>query len=142
MSGLCVDHVEICLRTLVVPWSRRRLGRLMALALISGSHGLRGGSNLRLASMIIRALHGAGYMLDLFPVKGWRSCVIAVPSSWLTASASGRGAASHLTIGRIVPGIVENGLEACADAKPGAGLHFGSTAGSQAGLGAMPLTGI
>ena len=25
MSGLCVDHVEICLRTLVVPWSRRRL---------------------------------------------------------------------------------------------------------------------
>ena len=74
----------------------------MVLALISGSHGLRDGSNLRLASMIIRALHGAGYMLDLFLVKGWRSCVIAVPSSWLTASASGRGAASHLTIGRTV----------------------------------------
>jgi hypothetical protein len=48
-------------------------------------------------------------VLDLFLVEGWPTWAIAVPSNWLSASVSGRGAASHLAIGRIVPGVVENG---------------------------------
>src|SRR5713226_9530996 len=42
---------------------------------------------------------------------------------------------SDLATGRVVPGAVENGQETCADARVGAGVRFGSTAGSQARTG-------